>query len=279
MYAPARPSLRHRLAGPWRLANRLLPRPKGVRLLLLHDTPADRLEALDRLVGWLAKAGRLATPEEAEATIAGAPPATGPERCVLTFDDGFASNLPAAEQVLARHGAKAMFFVCPGLLALPPEQQPAAIAARVFDGKRDAPGLGLMGWQHLERLAGLGHVIGSHTMDHRRLTTLSPDERAEQVGRAAEILKARLGRCDWFAYPFGDIASIDAASLEEVARHHRFCRSGVRGANLPGTDTLAITADEIDLASPLSYQKLTVEGGLDFRYAEARRRLNGLLEA
>lgn len=269
-------SLRESLATPalglWRLARAVVPAGKGsFRILLFHDIPQSQRQAFAALVGGMAERGLLITPSEAERRLAGS---GGKPGMLLSFDDGFASNAQVADAILAPLGVKALFFVCPGLMELTGEAQMAAIAANVLRGQRPAPE-GLMDWDTVERLKAAGHVIGSHTMDHLRLTGLPPDQRAAQIGDAALALERRLGqRAGWFAYTFGDVDSIDAASLAEIGRLHRYCRSGVRGGNRAATHPLALRADHVDLAAGAAWQALAVEGGLDVRYRAQRQRLD-----
>ncbi|MBI5163376.1 MAG: polysaccharide deacetylase family protein [Magnetospirillum sp.] len=274
-------SLRHHLATPLLLAHRLVravrSSPPGVRLLLLHDVPTEAMPAFERLVAWLAASGRLASPAVAEAVLDGGAVPPGPERCVLTFDDGFVSNVAAA-RVLERHGARGLFFLCPGLMDLSGANQRAAVAANVFDG-RIKPGalpeaLRPMTWDEAAALSAAGHAIGSHSLLHRRLTRLGGGELERDLATAAQMLGERLGRAiPWFAFTFGDIGSVSADVLAAVGRHHRYCRSGIRGANRAGTPPLALLADQIDPETPWAWQRLAVEGGLDRRYAAARARL------
>ena len=269
-------TLRERLAGPalglWRLVRAVIPASEGsFRILLFHDIPPSQRQAFAALVKGLAARDLLITPRDAELRLAGG---GGKPGVLLSFDDGFASNGEVAEAILAPLGAKALFFVCPGLMELEGEAQLAAIAANVLRGQKPAPE-GLMNWDAVERLKTAGHGIGSHTMDHLRLTTLSPDQRAAQIGDAALALERRLGqRAGWFAYTFGDVDSIDAASLAEIGRLHRYCRSGVRGGNDSATHALALRADHVDLAAFPAWQALAVEGGLDVRYRAQRHRLD-----
>ncbi len=261
------------LAG-WRLAWPLVAPPQTFRILLLHDIPVSKREAFARLVRDLAAAGRLIAPSDAEAILAGGTVPPGPPPVLLSFDDGFASNLEVAETVLAPLGIRALFFVCPGLIELEPQARPAAATANILRGQRPAPEP-LLGWEGIERLAALGHTIGSHTSHHLRLTALSPDQRAEEIGGAARLLAARLGRVpDWFAYTFGDIAAVDAAALAEIGRYHRYCRSGIRGPNGKATPPLALRGDNIDLGSGEAWRRLAAEGGLDLLYRKQRRRLD-----
>lgn len=271
-------SLRHRLAAPWLALHRLFGPSPGLRLLLLHEVTAAELPALQRLVTWLAEGDRLGRPAELEAVLSGAAPPAGP-RWVFSFDDGFAGNLAAA-RIIERAGGRALFFVCPGLIELAPGPQAEAIGTCIFDGKKGACDLRLMDWDELASLQAAGHTIASHTMRHRRLTRLGPAEIEGELADAAALLTNRLGtQPDWFAFPFGDIASISAEALAIIGRHHRYCRSGVRGAIESATHPLAIPADQIDLAAPWAYQRLVAEGGLDARYRAARSRLAGMASA
>jgi peptidoglycan/xylan/chitin deacetylase (PgdA/CDA1 family) len=271
---------RHLLAIPALLAHRLTARPGGgVRFLLFHDVAAAEMRAFERLVDVLAREGRLGTPQEAQALLEQGRQPSG-ERCVITFDDGFASNDEAC-RVLERHGARAMLFVCPGLLDEPRGGQRAAIAARVFDGKMaadDLPGpLELLNWGQVRDLAARGHVIGSHSLCHRRFTQLTPAELHADLATARQrLIEEGCGPAEWLAFPFGDIDSISASTLAVVGQHHAYCRSGIRGLNTAATHPLALLADHVDLAAPLTYQRLAFEGGLDRRYAGARRRLQAL---
>jgi len=274
--------LRFRLARPWaaaaRLARKALPPEKSsFRILMFHDLPESQRPAFARLVAGLAETGRLITPAEAEAMLAGDPPrrfAAPP--CLLSFDDGFASNREVAETILTPSGAKGLFFVCPGLIDLPAEAQAAAIADNVFRGRRPAPEP-LMDWAAIEGLARSGHTIGNHTAHHLRLSALPPDHAAEEIGGGATILATRLGKTEWFAYTFGDVDSIHAAALAEIGRHHRFCRSGVRGLNHAGLNPLALRGDHLELDGPDPWRQVIVEGGLDPLYRARRSKLDAMV--
>lgn len=273
--------MRNRLApllwSAHRLVRAVRPAPAGsFRILLFHDVAETDLPAFAALLAHLADSRRLIGPAEAEAMLAGNAWNGGRLPCLLSFDDGFASNRVLADTLLAEYGARALFFVCPGLMALDHDRQRQAIVANIHDGKGAADDRSLMGWDDLEHLRAHGHVIGNHTMDHLRLTRLTPAQQAEQVGEAARILSSRLEATDWFAYTFGDIDSVDASALSEIARHHRFCRSGIRGANHRAVHPLALRADHVDLASPPAWRSLAAEGGLDPLYRHQRARLDAM---
>lgn len=271
--------IRHALAPPWLAARRawrrLAPAPTpGFRIVLLHHVAPHRLAELDAFVHALVRHHGVLIPAQAEAWIGGAPPPdAGPAPCLLSFDDGFASNHAVATRVLEAHGVKALFFVCPGLVELGADQALSRLGASASadHGRR------LMTWDAIEALRAMGHTIGAHSMNHHRLSRLQGAELDQEIAASGEVLRRRLGApVDWFAYPFGDIDSISTPALACVAEHFRYCRSGVRGANHAETRRLALRADQVDLEAPAVYRSLVLDGGLDFRYAGARRRLDAM---
>ncbi len=267
--------IRHLVAPFWLMARSLVPAthpPGAFRILLLHDIQSQQEAALNRLLSHIGSHMGFMAPNDVPARLA---MTTADGKCpvLVSFDDGFASNHAMAKSVLAHHGVKALFFVCPGLIDLPRDRQPAAIATNVFRGKADAVPE-MMTWSQAAELAALGHAIGGHGMSHTRLAGLDPARLEDEIGGAQRRLTERLGgHAEWFAFPFGDIGSVDKAALSVIDRHFRYCRSGVRGLNRAGTSPFGLLAEHVDLNAPLSYQCIALEGGLDGRYAQARARL------
>ena len=282
------------LAPPWRVALRAgraigfgrVP-AGGFRILMFHDVPQTRWHDFAALLDHIKARFGLIDPAEAarRLTVGEADGAAETDRapCLLSFDDGFASNLALAKSLLADHGATALFFVCPGLVELPAAAQRDAVAANILDRNSAdvmAPDQRLMNWDELAELRDLGHGIGAHGLNHRRLAGLGVEELTSEIEVPGRILADKLGiDVHWFAYPFGDIGAIDGAALKVIGRCYRFCRSGVRGFNTTGVHRLAILADNMDLSASRPWQKLVLEGGLDFRYRGARQRLDMLARA
>jgi peptidoglycan/xylan/chitin deacetylase (PgdA/CDA1 family) len=281
--------LRYRLALPWLLLHRIRRFVSGTfgedgfRILLFHAVREHQRDAFDRLVRHIKETHGILTPAEAESRITSGRSAASGARspCVFSFDDGFSSNHALAETVLARHDVKAIFFVCPGLTDLSGENQRAGIAANIYQGRvkpQDLePGLRLMAWDELRQLRRMGHTVGAHGLTHRRLSTLAGAHLVREIEGSKTRLQEQLGEEPaWFAYPFGDIESVSAEAAPVIANQFRLCRSGIRGLNAAPYNPLALRADNIDLAGPFAYQQLAIEGGLDDRYAEARRDLDRL---
>ncbi|MFD9014579.1 polysaccharide deacetylase family protein [Streptomyces sp. NPDC059552] len=87
---------------------------------------------------------------------------------VLTFDDGPDPRYtPAILDTLARHGVRAMFFVC----------------GEMATENRDL----------LRRMVAEGHVIGNHTWTHPLIPGLSRPALVSEIGRTSEVVQQTVG--------------------------------------------------------------------------------------
>jgi len=120
---------------------------------------------------------------------------------VLTFDDGGASAMYAAEQ-LARRGWKAHFFIIT-----------ARIGERTFLKPAD-----------IRALRSAGHMIGTHSHTHPDIfRSLSPALMASEWGVSRAILEALLGEpCVAASVPGGDISRMVLESAGEAGARYLF---------------------------------------------------------
>lgn len=135
----------------------------------------------------------------------------GRRKVWLTFDDGYAGNFDTALPILAEEGVKGTFFVVPSLVG-------TTLIARNGAKHKD-----YVSWPQLRLMhAHPSAEIQSHTMSHRRLSTLDNDDLREELEWSRAVLRENLsGTFDFLAYPNGDFD----------ARVIAFARSaGYRGA-------------------------------------------------
>lgn len=73
----------------------------------------------------------------------------------------------------------------------------------------------IMSWNDAEQLVSMGGIIGSHTEDHSILHDNQKDEDIKrQLKDSKNKIIRNIGRCDYFAFPNGDEASVCPRSLE-----------------------------------------------------------------
>lgn len=148
------------------------------RRLTVH--PAD----FARQMTWLKRNGyRTVTQQELfEALFRGR--RLGPKPIVITFDDGYSDVLHRASPVLTRLGMRATAYV---------------ISGRTTNGDR----VFLM-WRQLRVLERRGIEIGSHTVTHAGLTSLSDRDALRELVHSRRAFERRLHHpVQWLAYPYG----------------------------------------------------------------------------
>jgi peptidoglycan/xylan/chitin deacetylase (PgdA/CDA1 family) len=115
---------------------------------------------------------------------------------LVTFDDGYLDVLNNAAPVLRRLGMPATMYV---ITDRPPLRNS-----------------GFLSWRGVVELERQGFDIGSHTVTHRLLTTLSDQEVVDELVRSREELARHLGHpVQWLAYPHG---AVDARVVKLARR-------------------------------------------------------------
>lgn len=204
---------------------------------------------LSLLVALVAATVPATVPRAAEAAQVAQAIVTSPTTVSLTFDDGTADQLQAA-QLLENNGLKGTFYVNSG---------------RIGTGDYLSAG-------QLQQLQANGHEIGGHTISHADLTALGSAEQQHQICDDRTALTNLGLKADNFAYPFGAYN----ASVEQLVRGCGY-RSGrtVGGIscsgcdvaeNIPPADSFAVQTPnsikaDTSLATMQSYVTRAENGG------------------
>lgn len=125
---------------------------------------------------------------------------------MLTFDDGYLNNRTEALPILQKHGMRGVFYIVT-----------EAIGRDNFWHNPDSEiRIPMMGESDLRVLLDAGQEIGSHTLTHTRMTTLSPEKAREELAASKKKLETMLGvPMLSFAFPYGN--GEDNADLVKAA--------------------------------------------------------------
>jgi Polysaccharide deacetylase len=117
---------------------------------------------------------------------------------VLTFDDGLKSQYTNAKPILDTYGYKASFsIICEDV------------------GKADH-----MSWQEINTLEKEGQDIGAHTITHRSLTEIPPEEMMFEVSGSKQcLIDNGIEDVNYFSYPENE-GSADKAVVETVSQNY-----------------------------------------------------------
>jgi len=127
------------------------------------------------------------------------------EGVVITFDDGYKNNLENAYPILADFGWKAVIYIVVNAVGKDNFWHDPVHEARIP----------MLDWDGVRRLSRAGWEIGSHTMNHKRLSLLSPAEARAELVQSRAALAEKLGAPPLsFAHPYGDGA--DDLSLRRM---------------------------------------------------------------
>jgi len=228
------------------------------RLIILHTIEANHCSKLTNLLDYLGKQRHLAL--------------------TVTFDDGYRSTMDAVQ---ALPSLRAVFFICPAYLDTPDSVARKHFLYRQLLDRNTVPSepapvsMTPLRWDDLHELQRNGHVIGAHTLTHRHLSRIdSVRELEREIIGSGDLLEERLNcPIQWFAYPFGGLASIDERACKIIARRYRYLCTGIRGNN-HGRDGHPVRwRDAIDLNWPDRYIAFLLSGGLDWAYLRQRRQM------
>ena len=242
-----------------------------LRVLLYHDIAPEEYKDFERQLDWLSRHWTFISPEHFAAVISGDATIQN-KSLLLTFDDGFASDLKVAEEILKPMGIQALFFVVTDLVDIEDNE-----VARQFIVRNVKLGTSMdklptylsnMKWADLEALLEQGHMIGTHTRTHARLSEISSSDALEdEIVSSADLLENRLGvRVEHFAYTFGDLASFSSQALRIAQKRFRYVYSSLRGNNAIGTSSFAIRRDVLTPSDSNALVSAFLGGGADFLY-------------
>lgn len=134
---------------------------------------------------------------------------------LITFDDGYASWMNVCAPVLQKYHLSALFFINSGIMGVAEREDEAR--AFMYENLLLSTYHPLITYTQVHALMESGHTVGSHTVQHRRLSILSPDEQRQEILGDKETLEQYTHiPISAFAYPFGRDTDYNDLTIEEV---------------------------------------------------------------
>ena len=252
----------------------------GVYPLILHDIPECDRSRFEFLLDMLLDEYTFITPDNFVSYLNG-DYYPKENQLLLTFDDGYYSNYIVAKDILKSRNIKAIFFLSTGFIDLIEKNEIKNYIHKNFFNKQLPPDLDIdemtpMNWDNILELIELGHTIGAHTINHVNLSSLvDNDQLEEEIILAGEQIEERIGiRVDHFAFPFGNIGSMNAQAMRIATKKYKYIYSGIRGKNDTNTNHWAIRRDAINILDEVQYNAFIASGGLGFYYWKDRFQLD-----
>jgi len=119
----------------------------------------------------------------------------------VTFDDAYA-DIEGALETLQRLGVPATIFAS---TEFADSGRPLAVPELAEEAAQHPERLATMDWERLRDVAARGFTIGSHTISHPHLRSLTDAELERELAESRQRIEDELGAaCELFAYPFGE---------------------------------------------------------------------------
>lgn len=245
------------------LVSRLQPAPTGnfLRCLFCHYVFDDQIAAFESLIRTLQTLGQFVDSTTAVQMLRGERPVEG-RYFHLSFDDGLKNNFVNAVPVLAKLGVPCVFFVPPAYTGATYEQ-----AARYcLQITRYRAVMEMASWQDLREAVAAGFEIGSHSLNHARLSEVAGNAetlRAETAGSKQRIEDALGVACRWLAWPYGTLADINEAGFAAIrAAGYEAAFGNFRAPVVVGkTDPFRIPRHHFEPQWPLAHVRYFGLGG------------------
>ena len=251
--------------------------------LIIHDIPDCNRSSFEQLIDMLQKQHSFISPKNFELYMNGNYQPKE-NQLLLTFDDGYYSNYLVAKEILEKRNIKAIFFISTGFVGLKDDSKVKAylnknLFANQLPQDLDTNKMIPMSWDHVHELIRLGHTIGAHTKNHLPLSSISNDEQLnKEIVKAGEEIEKRFKiSIEHFAFPFGNMKSINLKAMKVITKKYKYVHSGVRGKNKPNTNTWAIRREAIDILDNFHYNNFIANGGLSFYYYKDRKKLDRMV--
>ncbi len=155
---------------------------------------------------------------------------------ILTFDDGFYSNILLERNILKKLKIKAIYFIPTNFILMKKKSQCIKFIKNRLKLK-NYNNLSLkrinMNLGDIIELDKKKHAIGNHTKSHLDFSkiTYTKKMKDEIIEIGNKKLEKMIKKRSFFSYPFGRIQDITSESLKIILNNYKFIFLGIRGNN------------------------------------------------
>lgn len=167
---------------------------------------------------------------------------------VITLDDGLKDNYLTAYPILRERELPAIIYLPTGFLE---EQNDRHIS-----------------WDEAQKMLNHRITFGSHTVRHKSLTKLEPDQIREELLLSWQTIENRLGApMSHVSYPFGTFRDFSTV-VSQIARDigYKTACTAISGVNLPGRDCFTLHRTKIEYSDNIKMFSAILRGAIDSWY-------------
>lgn len=203
---------------------------------------------------------------------------------LITFDDGFYSQKKFAKDVLSKLKIKSIFFIIPNFLKIKNLSSSKIFIKKNILKTVDIDNFDIymrnMSFADLKYLSDQGHSIGMHTLNHKKLSIIKnnsilKNEIDSNFLFFKKILNLKKPFC--FAYPFGNVNSINSKSIKIINKKYHYIFSGIRGNNFNSKSSNIFYRDALNDDDDYNLILGFMSGLVDFYYFKDKIKIKSMI--
>ena len=248
---------------------------KSLRVLMFHDI--DDYQKFEKIIIYLKKDWEFISPDYFY-NIYKNKQKINKRLILLTFDDGFKSNLKVAEKILSKYRIKAIFFipfqfVNTQKLTLKQKFINKNLKIENITSKMDS-----MSLNDIKKLIKLKHKIGAHTYSHSDLKSIKNLKKLNfEIIDATNKFQIQINKkINFFAFNFGRLKNISQPMVKIANKRFDLMFTGIRGQN--NSNSKLLFRDNINPEDNIYDINVYIHGIYDFIYKKERKKLLSFLK-
>lgn len=196
---------------------------------------------------------------------------------LLTFDDGFKSNLKVATEILSKYRIKAIFFIPFQFVNIQKSKNRRKFINKNLKIEKITSEMDSMNLNDIKKLIKLKHKIGAHTYSHSDLKFTKNLKKLnfEIIDATDKFQKIINKKINLFAFNFGRLKNISQPMVKIANKRFDLLFTGIRGQN--NSSTKLLFRDNINLEDNIYDINVYLHGIYDFFYKKERKKLLSFL--
>jgi peptidoglycan/xylan/chitin deacetylase (PgdA/CDA1 family) len=168
----------------------------------------------------------------------------------ITFDDGYENNLRCALPVLQRFGFTATCYVVANLIG----------QSNSWDAAHGIAQVPLMNVEQLQAWVDGGQEVGSHTLSHANLASLSEAQQVQEIAESKAALEKILRQASGvqhFCYPYGAYTTVTVEAVRQTG--HRTATTTARARVRVAPDTALLELPRVLVSRTTTWAHLLLK--------------------
>ena len=248
----------------------LRKKKNSLRILMFHDI--NDIERFDKLISYIKKHWEFITPNQFYKIYNSKNKFTN-KKVLLTFDDGFKSNIKVAQTILKKHNIKAVFFVPFEFIEKKKISEKKNFIKKNLNLEYISNDQQNMNFKDIQKLLNLNHELGAHTFSHKDLKMEKNLNKLKfEIILSTNSFENKIKKkINLFAFNFGRLQNISHQMVNISKKRYKYLFTAVRGDN--NKKAKMLFRDNISLKDNIFDINVYLNGLYDFIYENERKKL------